>query len=120
MRRSICEWLMIPHAACGSQDHRIHPARSTWCGATLYDPERVQVRGKTSGPKEHLSTATVPQEQTLRTVGELEHLLQVTVRMGHEDEWVLNLYRAMQDAIGQQLRTEYELPTELTPNSSFF
>ena len=39
----------------------------------------------------------------------------MTVRMGHEDEWVLNLYRAMQDAIGQQLRTEYELPTELTP-----
>jgi hypothetical protein len=106
---------MTRHAACGSEDHRIDPARSTRCRATLYDPERVQVRRKTLGPKEHLSTATVPQEQTLRTVGELEHLLQVTVRMGHEDEWVLNLYRAMQDAIGQQLRTEYELPTELTP-----
>ena len=30
-------------------------------------------------------------------------------------EWVLNLYRAMQAAIGQRLKIEHEPPRELTP-----
>ena len=32
-----------------------------------------------------------------------------------QDHWVLNLYRAMQATIGQQLKIEYEPPRELTP-----
>jgi hypothetical protein len=39
----------------------------------------------------------------------------VVVRIRYQDDWVLNLYRAMQTAIGQQLKIEYEPPRELTP-----
>ncbi len=34
-------------------------------------------------------------------------------------EWVQALYRAARAAIGQQLKTEYEPPTELTPELHF-
>jgi len=39
----------------------------------------------------------------------------VVARARYQVEWVLNLYRAMQAAIGQQLKIEYEPPRELTP-----
>jgi hypothetical protein len=39
----------------------------------------------------------------------------VVVRTRYQDDWVFNLYRAMQAAIGQQLKIEYEPPRELTP-----
>jgi hypothetical protein len=39
----------------------------------------------------------------------------VVVRVRYQDDWVRNLYRAMQAAIGQQLKLEYEPPRELTP-----
>jgi hypothetical protein len=39
----------------------------------------------------------------------------VVARPRRQDEWVLSLYRTMQTAIGQQLKTEYEPPRKLTP-----
>ena len=39
----------------------------------------------------------------------------MVARTRYQDDWVLNLYRAMQAAIGQQLKIEYEPPRELTP-----
>jgi len=39
----------------------------------------------------------------------------VVARTRYQDDWVLNLYRAMQATIGQQLKIEYEPPRELTP-----
>jgi hypothetical protein len=39
----------------------------------------------------------------------------VVARTRYQDDWVLNLYHAMQAAIGQQLKIEYEPPRELTP-----
>ena len=39
----------------------------------------------------------------------------MVARTRYQDDWVLNLYRAMQAAIGQQLTIEYESPRELTP-----
>ncbi len=42
------------------------------------------------------------------------------MRRRQEDQWVPALYRAMQAAIGQLLKTEYENPpTELTPELHF-
>jgi hypothetical protein len=40
----------------------------------------------------------------------------VVARIRYQDDWVLNLYRAMQAAIGQQLKIEYGPPRELTPD----
>ena len=40
----------------------------------------------------------------------------MVARTRHQDDWVLNLYRAAQAAIGQELRIEYELPRDLTPD----
>ena len=37
------------------------------------------------------------------------------VEYGPENRWILGVQRAMQVAIAQQLKTVYELPTELTP-----
>jgi len=39
----------------------------------------------------------------------------VVARTRYQDVWVLDLYRAAQAAIGQQLKIEYEPPRELTP-----
>jgi hypothetical protein len=39
----------------------------------------------------------------------------VVARTRYQEDWVLNLYRAAQAAIGQQLKIEYEPPRELTP-----
>ena len=39
----------------------------------------------------------------------------MVVRIRYQDDWALNLYRAMQAAIGQELKIEYEPPRELTP-----
>ena len=39
----------------------------------------------------------------------------MVARTRYQDDWVLNLYRAMQAAIGQQLKIEFEPPRELTP-----
>ncbi len=39
----------------------------------------------------------------------------MVVHAPQQDQWVQALYRAMQAAIGQQLKTEFEPPTELTP-----
>ena len=38
----------------------------------------------------------------------------MVARAHYQDHWVLNLYRATQVAIGQQLKIEYEPPRELT------
>ena len=38
----------------------------------------------------------------------------MVARAHYQDHWVLNLYRATQAAIGQQLKIEYEPPRELT------
>ena len=37
----------------------------------------------------------------------------MVARTRYQDDWVLNLYRAMQATIGQQLKIEYEPPREL-------
>jgi len=39
----------------------------------------------------------------------------MVARTRHQDDWVLNLYRAAQAAIGQELRIECEPPRQLTP-----
>jgi hypothetical protein len=39
----------------------------------------------------------------------------VVGRARYQDDWVRNLYRAMQAAIAQKLKIEYEPPRELTP-----
>ena len=39
----------------------------------------------------------------------------MVARTRYQDDWVFNLYRAMQAAIGQQLKIESEPPRELTP-----
>ena len=39
----------------------------------------------------------------------------MVARTRYQDDWVLNLYRAMQAAIGQQLKIEHEPPRVLTP-----
>jgi len=39
----------------------------------------------------------------------------VVARVRYPDDWVLDLYRATQAAIGRQLKIEYEPPQELTP-----
>jgi hypothetical protein len=39
----------------------------------------------------------------------------VVARRRYQNDWILTLYRAMQAAIGEQLKIEYELPGELTP-----
>jgi hypothetical protein len=41
--------------------------------------------------------------------------LRIIRRARHQDLWVLSLYRAMQAAIGEQLKRELELPGDLTP-----
>jgi hypothetical protein len=39
----------------------------------------------------------------------------VVGRARYQDDWVFNLYRATQAAIGSELKIEYEPPRELTP-----
>ena len=39
----------------------------------------------------------------------------MVARTRYQDRWVLDLYRAMQATIGQQIKIEYEPPRELTP-----
>ena len=39
----------------------------------------------------------------------------MVARTRYQDDWALNLYRALQAAIGQQLKIEYEPPRELAP-----
>ena len=39
----------------------------------------------------------------------------MVARTRYQDDWVLNLYPALQGAIGQQLKIEYEPQRELTP-----
>jgi hypothetical protein len=39
----------------------------------------------------------------------------VVARARYQDDWVLNLHRAMQAAIGQELMIEYEPPRALPP-----
>jgi hypothetical protein len=39
----------------------------------------------------------------------------VVARTRYQDDWVLNLHRAAQAAIGRELRIDYEAPRELTP-----
>jgi hypothetical protein len=39
----------------------------------------------------------------------------VVTHVHQQDRWILGVQRAMQVAIAQQLKTVYELPTELTP-----
>ena len=39
----------------------------------------------------------------------------MVARTRYQDDWVLNLHRAAQAAIGRELRIEYDPPRELTP-----